>query len=404
MKKIVIIGAGFAGLWSAFGAMRLVKMHNLDNEIKITLINKDRYHGLRPRFYEYDLNSTRIPLENYLAPLGINLAIGEVSHIDHITQEITLNQEKIPYDRLILATGSHLYIPDIPGFKEHAFNIDTYAAANKLKAHIEALPQKNTPGRYTMVIAGGSFTGIEAATDLIDRLKTLAPANLIRVIIIDRSEIASRFSPEMRKVILTALDDMGIETLPNVQINNITAQHIELSSGEIIATQTVIWTAGMQANPLTKKFGVTLDHHGRLPVDRHLKIQTINNCFAAGDVAAATTDGTHTALFSCQHAMPQGRFAGHNATADLLGKELLVYEQVKYVTCLDLGSWGAIYSEEWDQRVISIKESAKKIKLFINHERIYPPIPTAENVTTLLEAAEPIFKPMKLEQLQGKIA
>lgn len=169
---------------------------------------------------------------------------------------------------------------------------------------------------------------------------------------------------------------------------------MELSSGEIIETLTVVWAAGMQANRLTEKFGLSLDSSGRLPVNRYLKIQGVNNCFAAGDVASATTDGIHKALLSCQHAMPQGRFAGHNTVANLFGKELLIYEQPKYVTCLDLGSWGAIYAEGWDQQVVSTRESAKKTKLFINHERIYPP---SERIDDLLEAAEPVFKPIKID-------
>lgn len=391
MKKIVIIGGGFAGLWAAFSAVRAIKMYGLENKVEVLLINKDKYHGLRPRFYEYDLESTRISLEKYLHPLGINLILGEVTDINHLNQTITLHQQKtLRYDRLIVATGSHLYLPDIPGFREYAFNVDSYYAADRLKAHVDSLSQKEEAGRYTIVIAGGSFTGIEAATDLMDRLKKITP-HQARVIIIDRSEIASRFSQEMREVILTALKEMEIETIANVQIKKITANQLELSSGEIIATQTVVWAAGMQANQLAEKFNLTLDRYGRLPVDRYLKIQDIHHCFAAGDIAAATTDGTHTALLSCQHAMPQGRFAGHNAVADLFEKELLIYEQPTFVTCLDLGSWGAIYSEGWDQQVVSIREAAKKIKLFINHKRIYPP---SDNLNDLLEAAEPKFKPL----------
>lgn len=393
MKKIIIVGGGFAGLWSAFSAIRCAKIHNLDNKVEIVLINKDAYHGLRPRFYEDNLDNTRILLEKYLAPLGVYTLIGEVTHIDHPNQRLIVNQtETHSYDKFIFAAGSQLCTPNIPGFKEYAFNVDTYQAANKLKAHIESLPGKDKSGRYTIVVAGGGFTGIEAATSFMDRLKKIAPSQAARVIIIDRSEIASQFSPAAQNIIFTALNDMGIEMIPNAQIKHISNDHLELNSGEIIPTQTVVWTAGMQSNTLAKKFNLDLDHHGRLPVDRYLRIKEISNSFAAGDVAAATTDGTNLALLSCQHAMPQGRFAGHNATADLFGKELLMYEQLKYVTCLDLGSWGALYAEGWDQQVIHIKEPAKKIKLFINHNRIYPP--GAGDINKLLTAAEPTFKAM----------
>lgn len=395
MKQIVIIGGGFAGLWSALSAIRLIRMHGLNGQVEVTLVNKDNYHGLRPRYYENDLDSTRVPLEKYLTPLGVNLVIGDVTHIDHLNQKVTLNHEQdITYDRLVLATGSRLCTPTIPGFNDYAFNVDTFQSASKLKSHIESLPQKSPSGRYTVIVVGGSFTGIEVATELMDRLKAIAPNNEARVIVIDRSKLASRFSDQMRTVIANAVDEMGIETISNAQIKSINASGIELDSGEIIETQTVVWAAGMQANPLTGVFGLNLDNSGRLPVNRHLKIQGVKHCFAAGDVAAATTDGTHGALLSCQHAMPQGRVAGHNVVADLFGLELIQYEQLKYVTCLDLGSWGAVYAEGWDQQVVSVKEAAKKTKLFINHDRINPAL--YDSVEKLLEAAEPVFKQIKI--------
>jgi len=151
----------------------------------------------------------------------------------------------------------------------------------------------------------------------------------------------------------------------------------------------------MKSNSLTQQFGLNLDSFGRLPVDRFLRIQGVDHCFAAGDVAAARTDGVHNALLSCQHAMPQGRFAGNNAVADLFGIPALMYEQPKFVTSIDLGSWGALYAEGWDQHIVQIKESAKKIKLFINHDRIYPPS-LNNGIDDLLAAAEPAFKEIKI--------
>ncbi len=397
MKKIVIIGGGFAGLWTAFSAVRLAKLNNLEDKIDITLINKDPYHGLRPRYYENDLSNTRIRLETFLSPLGIKLIVDEVADINCVTQEIKLKQHAPhSYDRLILATGSQLYTPKIPGLNEYSFNVDTYQAAEKLKKHFELLPSINRSGRYTVVVVGGGFTGVEAATDFMNRLKTIAPNDKVRVIVVDRSKVAGRFGTETQAVILKAFKALGIETISNVQVSKIAKDHIELDSGDIIETHTTVWTAGMQSNGLTKEFGLDLDRFGRLPVDRFLRIQGVKNCFAAGDVAAATTDGIHSALLSCQHAMPQGRVAGNNAIADLFDLNLSVYEQIKFVTSIDLGSWGALYAEGWDQRIVAVKEAAKEIKLFINHDRIYPPS-IEDNLEKLLQAAEPIFKSIKFE-------
>lgn len=76
---------------------------------------------------------------------------------------------------------------------------------------------------------------------------------------------------------------------------------------------------------------------------------------------------------SCQHAMNLGRSAGHNVAADLLGHPTRPYRQPKYVTCLDLGPWGAVYTEGWDRQVKMKGAEAKRLKNRINTERIYPP-------------------------------
>ena len=385
MKKIVIIGGGFAGLWAAFSAVRLARIESLQHKVDITLINKDQYHGLRPRFYESNLDNTRIELENFLTPLGVKLVIGEISSIETQVQQVMVDSQSIyPYDKLIIATGSHLDMPDIPGLQDYSFNVDTYAAATRLHEHIHTLPKKSIEGQYTLVVVGGGFTGVE-----------VAPGDKVRVIVLDRTQVASRFGAETKAVIVKAFHEMGIESISNVAVQSIHPDHIVLNSGDIIKTQTVVWTAGMKSSTLTQQFGVKLDAFGRLPVDRFLRIQGVGHCFAAGDVAAATTDGTHQALLSCQHAMPQGRFAGNNAVADLFGIPALMYEQPKFVTSIDLGSWGALYAEDWDQHIVKIKAPAKKIKCFINHDRIYPP--SVDNGTdNLLNAAEPAFKEIKI--------
>ncbi len=399
MKHLVIIGGGFAGLWAAFSAVRQARVLNKQDKLTITLINKTPYHELRPRFYEEALDNTRLCLKEYLQPLGVSLVIAEVILIDTENQRISLSSDTIlHYHQLIIAAGSKLIIPDIPGLLEYAYDIDSFAAAKKLQQHIAALPnQESFPGQYTIVVAGGGFTGVEAATDLMDRIKKMTPRQeKHRVIILDRSDVAGAFSTEARNVILKAFSDLGIETLPNTQITEVFQNAVKLSNSTIIPTATVVWTAGMQSNGLTKQISKNLDSFGRLPVDRYLQVKGIKNCLAAGDVAAATTDGEHMALLSCQHAMPQGRFAGHNAVARLFADELLMYEQPKFVTCLDLGSWGALYCEGWQQQVISTKADAKKIKRFINQERIYPPDIQKEGVDVLLSASEPVFKPIAI--------
>ncbi len=103
---------------------------------------------------------------------------------------------------------------------------------------------------------------------------------------------------------------------------------------------------------------------------------------------AATDDDGNTALMCCQHALSLGRVAGHNAAAELLGLPTVRYSQPEYVTCLDLGPWGAVYTEGWERQVKLVREEAKSLKRRINTEWIYPPKADRE---AALAAADPAF-------------
>ena len=115
----------------------------------------------------------------------------------------------------------------------------------------------------------------------------------------------------------------------------------------------------------------------------------MTDIYAAGDTARAATDelGNFSAM-SCQHAIPLGRHAGNNAAADLIGVAPRVYSQPKYVTCLDLGAWGAVYTEGWDRQLKLVKAEAKELKTQINTVWIYPP---AADRRAALAAADPLI-------------
>jgi NADH dehydrogenase len=109
--------------------------------------------------------------------------------------------------------------------------------------------------------------------------------------------------------------------------------------------------------------------------------------FAAGDVAAARMDDEHLSVMSCQHGRPMGRYAGYNVISDLFGEPLLALRIPWYVTVLDLGPAGAVYTEGWDRIVAAQGAQAKATKQTINTRRIYPPL--TGNRTDLLAAAAP---------------
>ena len=166
---------------------------------------------------------------------------------------------------------------------------------------------------------------------------------------------------------------LNIEVHTSTTVAEFRHDAVVLNNGDKIETTTAIVTAGMRANPLTTQLRADVDELGRLPVDENLHIPSAPGVFAAGDVARANSDDSHVALMSCQHAMPMGRFAGYNAARELMQLPLQPYRQPDYVTCLDLGASGAVFTRGWDREIVLRGDAAKTKKRMINTERIYPP-------------------------------
>jgi NADH dehydrogenase len=209
------------------------------------------------------------------------------------------------------------------------------------------------------------------------------------VVVVEQSaQIGPELGAGPRPVIEEALAELGVELHLGDGVALIDAEGIVTQAGTRIPAQTVVWTAGARANPLTRQIAGQRDAFGRLHVDRSLKVIGQTHIYATGDVARAETDDEgNLAAMACQHAMNLGRSAGHNAAADLLGLDPIPYEQPFYVTCLDLGPWGAVYTEGWDRQVKMRGEDAKALKRKINTEWIYPPRADRAEV---LEAADPL--------------
>jgi NADH dehydrogenase len=377
MKRIVVLGGGFAGLIAAVGAARKLAELKIDkSDIAVTIVNRDPWHSIRVRNYETDLSDVRVRLDDVMGPIGVDVSIGDVTGVDCARREIGLaRQPNLAYDRLVFALGSELTRPPIPGLAEHSFDIDTFGAAEKLATHLAALPGRpDSPGRFTALVVGGGLTGVEMATELGTRLRDIASGVPARVILADRSpRIGSNMGNAACAVIDDALKTLGVETRPGVAIAAIDAQGVRLDSGDRIAAETVIWCAGMRAHPLAATLPGTHDRFGRVAVDRFLKVEGVTDVFAAGDAAAALVDGEHPSVMSCQHARPMGRVAGHNVVCDLVGAPPIPLEIGYYVTCLDLGAWGAVYCQGWDRQVTLAGAAAKETKRTINCQRIYPP-------------------------------
>ncbi|RZN28100.1 NAD(P)/FAD-dependent oxidoreductase [Bradyrhizobium sp. Leo121] len=398
MARILVLGAGFAGLWAAIGAARKRDEIGRAAEVEILVIDRNPYHNIRVRNYEVDLSEAAIPLGEVLDPIGVAHRLAEVQAIDAVKQQVTVaasdGPEVLTYDRLVLALGSELARPAIAGLAANGFDVDAYAAAVRLDAHLAALgAEAPSEARSTVVVVGAGFTGIEVATEMPGKLDRAGVTDGQRIVLIDPNPaVGVTIGDNARPVINEALLALGVETRLSVRVTAIEPNAIALSSGEIIPTRTVVWCAGMRASPLAEALDVERDRYGRVIVDQFMRVTGATNVFAAGDVACSFVDGVHASVMSCQFARPMGRFAGHNVVADLFGQPMLPLHIDWYVTVLDLGAWGALYTEGWDRQVRTSGAAAKVTKQTINHVRIYPPR-TGDRAEILAAAAPTLQAP-----------
>lgn len=383
--RLVIIGAGFAGMYAALSSARLRDIKGVTpGELEIMLVAPEPTLVVRPRLYEPKPETLTAPLLDVFKAIDVTYVRGTAESVETAHRTVIVatpegGRRSINYDRLVVATGSRLFRPNVPGLAQHAFSVDSLEDAVALDGHLKNLASRPaSDARNTVVVAGGGFTGLEAATEMPARLREVLGENVkTRVIIADRNTaIAPDMGAGPRPVIEEALRKLGIETRLGAGIIALDETSVTLSNGERIETATVIWAAGIRAAPLTAQVPGERDNFGRLVVDRELHVVGVPEVFATGDAAKAVCDDDgNYALMSCQHATRMGAFAGNNAAAELLDEAPTPYHQKAYVTCLDLGEAGALFTRGWDRKVEHVGADAKKIKQEINTVWIYPPKP-----------------------------
>ncbi|WP_299686532.1 FAD-dependent oxidoreductase [uncultured Tateyamaria sp.] len=368
MPNITIAGGGFAGVWAALAAAA-TRHRNTADAIDITLVSKDADLCIRPRLYEGAKADMRVPLRPLLDTVGVTFAQQDVSGISDSAVQ-TRAGGTLDFDRLILATGSHLAMPPVRGASDHGFAVDDYVSTARLDAHLDGLDM-SVARAATVVVVGASFSGLEIATALRDRLGPVA-----RIILLDQGAVAGHsLGSNVTSAIAEALSRADITFVGEETVTEVTARRITLGSGTIIETDTCIFATGLRPSPLVHGLGAQASD-GRLQVDAFLRLPSQPTLFAAGDVAAGQADADHMTLMSCQHAMPMGVVAGQNAVLDLLGQPLIRYAQPDYATCLSLGQSDAIFTQGWDRTVVLTGTEGAAMKAQINETWIYPPAST----------------------------
>ena len=303
MKKrnIVIIGAGYAGVHAA---KRLAKKYKRDESVSITLIDRHSYHTMMTELHEVaahrvEPEAIQFDLRRLFNRTKVNLVTDNVTHVDHDEKVVTTENGSFAFDYLILGMGAEPNDYGIPGIKENGFTLWSWEDAVKLREHIEKTvyeaatvrDEEVRRGMLTFVVCGAGFTGVEMVGELYEWKERLAKDNKI-----DADEI-TLYIVEATSTILNMLDrkdagraeayltKKGVKILEDTPVKEVEANAIVLGSGERILTNTLIWTAGVQANSDTKEYGMTVAKAGRLEVNEFMEADGLEQVYVIGDLA-----------------------------------------------------------------------------------------------------------------------
>jgi NADH dehydrogenase len=391
--KILIVGSGFAGFWAAVAAKRVAS-----TQAEVTLVSREPVLEIRPRLYEAKPEMLAVDLLPLLRKVDIGFVRGEATRLDTAAKAVTLAAgDHLGYHRLVVATGSRMRRPPVPG-AEAAFSVDTQADAIAFDRRLAEIARD--VAEPTIAVVGSGFTGIELSLELRDRLLVHgaeAAAERLRIVLIDRAEIVGRqLGPGPRAEIEAAMAAARVELRLGATVRTLAADRVSFADDSDLAADAVVLATGMVASPFAAEVPGTRDELGRVVVDTALRAPGAPEVFVAGDAAAADTGDGHRTLQSCQHAGQLGRVAGENAARDLLGLPIVPYTQLRYITCLDLGRSGAVITQGWERRIEKTGAEGKAVKRLVNTQIIYPPADgTAEALlaysgTDLAERTRPV--------------
>jgi NADH dehydrogenase len=423
--NILIIGGGFAGFWAAIAARRVA-----GSRADVTLVSPEPALVIRPRLYEARPETLAVDLKPPLRKVDVGFARDAAVRLDTASKVVTLaSGERLAYDRLVVATGSRMRRPPVPG-AEAAFSVDTQGEAIAFDRRLAEIAK--TVAAPTIAVVGAGFTGIELALELRDRLAAHVPAKWtpvrrqehaplkeshgadgaaerLRIVLIDRAAtVGPELGPGPRPEIEAALDAANVELRLGAKVRALAADRVEFADDSVLfaddsmlAADAVVLATGMAAAPFAAQVPGARDALGRVVVDTALRAPAAPEVFVAGDAAAADTGDGHRTLQSCQHAGQLGRVAGENAARDLIGLPLIPYTQLRYVTCLDLGRSGAVITQGWERRVDKTGAEGKAVKRWINTQLIYPP---ADGTADALLASSSTDLAARVGKLDGKAA
>jgi len=355
--RVVVLGGGFAGL----GAARKLK----DAPVDVVLIDRHNYHTFQPLLYQVatdliDTDAVGHPLRDLFHDqpnaLVHNVA---VTGIDLERKEVQLDgMEPLAYDYLVLGLGAEVNFFGAEGAPEHAFPMYTLPHAVRLKEHIlerwEAAdrdPALVADGALNIVVVGGGPTGVESVGALAELYRSNfakdypnLPQDEAHLTLVEAGPMVfAMFKQDIRSYTERVLEKFGVEVLTGEVVASVAPTRVTLKSGRVLKAHTLVWGAGMQANPTVEQLGVELARGKRVHVDPDLRIPGRPEVFAVGDIAWIVEGKGDQALPQLGSvALQSGEWAGENIARLVDGKETTPFEYKDKGTMATIGRGAAV--------------------------------------------------------------
>jgi NADH dehydrogenase len=360
---ILIVGGGYVGMYTALRLQK--KLRGAD----VTVVDPQPHMTYQPFLPEAAAGN--VSPRHVVAPLRkvlrhCHIVTGAVLSIDHarkvaVVKPVAGDERELSYDQIVVAPGSVSRTLPIPGLKESAVGFKTIGEAIYLRNHVlgqlDAAASTDDPEirrkALTFVFVGGGYAGIEAlaeledmAHDAIKYYPELEPKEMRWVLVEASQRILPEVGPDMGVYTVERLLDRGMDLRLNTRLESCVDGHVVLSDGDEMDAATIVWTAGVKANPMLANTDLPLDERGRVHCLATMQVATadgtvVEGAWSAGDCAAVpdlTSDVPGaTCSPSAQHAVRQAKVLGENIAAVVNGAQPKEYRHKHAGSVASLG-------------------------------------------------------------------
>ncbi len=303
--RILIAGGGYVGMYTALTLQKRLR----DGEAEVIVVDPRSYMTYQPFLPEAAAGNIEprhvvVPLRRVLPKCDV--ITGRVTGIKHAERTAVIatdadNPYELTYDLLVIALGSIVRTLPIPGLAEFGIGFKQVEEAIALRNQVlEKLDRASSTTNQeirrkalTFVFVGGGYAGVEALAELEDMARdatvyypSIAPADLRWVLVEATGRILPEVGEDMGLYTVEELGKRGIEVLLDTRLDSCVDGHIELSDGQRFDAETLVWTAGVKANPLLGRTDLPLDDKGRITCRVDLTVNGAPGAWAAGDCAA----------------------------------------------------------------------------------------------------------------------